>query len=82
MIHISEREISLRNHHAAQIQVSVSQFPYIKTLEEIDYHFQPLVNKTEIRDLGTLRFLEHTELIDECLEKYHITNDDFYKMGD
>ena len=63
LIHISEREISLRNHRAAQIQVSVSHFPYIKTLEEFDYHFQPSVNKTEIRDFGTLRFLEHKENI-------------------
>ncbi len=31
--------------------------------EEFDYHFQPSVNKTEIRDLGTLRFLEHKENI-------------------
>ena len=63
LLHISDREISLRNHRAAQIQVSVSHFPYIKTLDEFDYHFQPSVNKTEIKDLGTLRFLEHKENI-------------------
>ena len=57
LLHISEREISLRNYRAAQIQVSVSHFPYIKTLDEYDYHFQPSVNKAEIKDLGTLRFL-------------------------
>ena len=57
-VHISDREISLRNHRDAQIQVSVSHFPYIKTLDEFDYHFQPSVNKSEIKDLATLRFLE------------------------
>lgn len=62
-VHISDREISLRNHRAAQIQVSVSHFPYIKTLDEFDYHFQPSVNKSEIKDLATLRFLEKKENI-------------------
>ena len=37
---ISKREISLRNQRAAQIQVSVSHFPYIKTIDEFDFHFQ------------------------------------------
>ena len=63
LIHISDREISLRNHRAAQIQVSVSHFPYIKTLDEFDYHFQPSVNKAEIKDLATLRFLEQKQNI-------------------
>ena len=40
LLHISDREISLRNHRAAQIQVSVSHFPYIKTLDEFDYHVE------------------------------------------
>jgi DNA replication protein DnaC len=57
LIHISDREITLRNQRAAQIQVSVSHFPYIKTLDEFDYHFQPSVNKAEIKDLSTLRLL-------------------------
>lgn len=26
--------------------------------------------------------LVNTELIDECLEKYHIMDDDFYKVGE
>lgn len=63
LLHISDREKTLRNHRAAQIQVSVSHFPFIKTLEEYDYHFQPSVNKAEIKDLATLRFLENKENI-------------------
>ena len=63
LLEISDRELSLRNHRAAQIQVSVSHFPYIKTLDEYDYHFQPSVNKAEIKDLALLRFLEQKENI-------------------
>lgn len=56
---ITEREISLRNQRVAQIQVSVSHFPYVKTIDEFDFHFQTSVNKVEIKDLATLRFLEN-----------------------
>ena len=60
---ISKREISLRNQRAAQIQVSVSHFPYIKTIDEFDFHFQNTVSRTEIKDLATLRFIENKENI-------------------
>ena len=63
LLEISRREISLRNQRAAQIQVSVSHFPYVKTIEEFDFHFQNTVNKAEIKDLATLRFLENKENI-------------------
>ena len=62
-LEITNREMSLRNQRAAQIQVSVSHFPYIKTIDEFDFHFQNTVNKTEIKDLATLRFLESNENI-------------------
>lgn len=63
MLAITKREISLRNHRAAQIQVSVSHFPYIKSIDGFDFHFQNAVNKSEIKDLETLRFLERAENI-------------------
>lgn len=63
LVHISAREISLRNARAAQIQVAVSHFPFVKTLDEFDYHFQQSVNKSEIKDLATLRFLDNKENI-------------------
>ena len=34
LINITDREIKLRNKRAAQIQVSVSHFPYVKTLDD------------------------------------------------
>ena len=45
---ISKREISLRNQRAAQIQVSVSHFPYIKTIDEFDFHFQNTVSSLAV----------------------------------
>lgn len=63
LLDITNREISLRNQRAAQIQVSVSHFPYVKTIDEFDFHFQTSVSKSEIKDLATLRFLENKENI-------------------
>ena len=63
LLHLTDREKHLRNQRAAQIQVTVSHFPYIKTIDEYDYHFQPSLNKTEIKDLATLRFLDQKENI-------------------
>ena len=47
----------------AHFQISVSHFPYIKTIDEYDYHFQTTVNKAEIKDLASLHFLEQKENI-------------------
>lgn len=63
LIYLTDKEISLRNERAAQIQVNVSHFPYHKSADEFDYTFQPGVSRTEIQDLCTLRFMEHKENI-------------------
>ena len=63
LIHVTDREIKLRNERAAQIQITVSHFPYVRTIDGFDYHFQPSVNKSEIKDLATLRFLDQAENI-------------------
>ena len=63
LLEISNREIELRDKRAAQIQVSVSHFPFIKTFDEYDFHFQPNVSKTEVKDLFSLRFMEQKENI-------------------
>lgn len=63
LIHLTNREIEKRDERAAQVQVSVSHFPYVKTANDYDYNFQPGVNKDEIKDLCSLRFIEHKENI-------------------
>ena len=40
-----------------------THFPYIKTIDEFDFHFQNTVSRTEIKDLATLRFIENKENI-------------------
>ncbi len=63
LLNITNREIGLRNQRAAQIQISVSHFPAVKSIDTYDFNFQSSVNKAEIKDLATLRFLENHENI-------------------
>lgn len=63
LVHLTDREIKMRDERAAQVQVSVAHFPYVKSASEYDYNFQPDINKVEIDDLCSLRFLEQRENI-------------------
>lgn len=43
--------------------IKVANFPYLKTLDDYDFSFQPSLNKDRILDLKNLRFLENNENI-------------------
>ena len=43
--------------------IKVANFPYLKTLDDYDFSFQPSLNKDKILDLKNLRFLENNENI-------------------
>lgn len=38
-------------------------FPFEKTINDFDFSFQPSINKSEIEDYTTLRFMENNENI-------------------
>lgn len=63
LVHLTDKEIEYKNEMASKIQVSVAGFPFVKKAEEYDYDFQPSVNKVQIRDLCSLRFIENKENI-------------------
>lgn len=52
------REASLVN-----TRIKGARFPYLKTLEQFDFTFQPTLNRQKISDLATLRFIENHENI-------------------
>ena len=60
---LSELEIKLKEEKAIHACVRVANFPFIKTLDDFDFSFQPSINQDKMRDLTTLRFLEKTENI-------------------
>lgn len=63
LVHLTDKEIEYKTEMASKIQISVANFPYIKRYDEYNYDFQPSVNKTQIKDLCSLRFIENKENI-------------------
>lgn len=61
LLELTEKELDFRNERASKIQISVSAFPFEKTLKDFD--FQPSINKTQLLDLESLRFIENKENI-------------------
>ncbi len=63
LLELTEKELDFRNERAAKIQIAVSAFPFEKNLEDFDFDYQPSINKKQIYDLCTLRFMENKENI-------------------
>ncbi|MDX8337493.1 IS21-like element helper ATPase IstB [Candidatus Cetobacterium colombiensis] len=60
---LTEKEVEFKNQRASRIQVVVSAFPFEKEVRDFDFLYQPSVNKSQILDLESLRFLENKENI-------------------
>ncbi len=58
LLELTNKEIEFREKRAAEVNIKVSNFPYLKTIHDFDFIYQPSVKKQEIKDLCTLRFLE------------------------
>ena len=63
LLHLTDKEIEFRNERASKVQVAVSGFPFVKTLDDFDFDYQPSVNKRQIYDLQQLRFMDKAENI-------------------
>lgn len=60
---LTNLEIELMNEKAIYGCVRTAGFPFIKTMEEFDFTFQPTINKDQIMDFKNLRFIENKENI-------------------
>ena len=56
-------EIDLKKEKAMSACVRVANFPFLKTLDEFDFSFQPSINKEKMLDFRNLRFIENNENI-------------------
>ena len=63
LLNLTNAEIEFRDDRAKKVNVKVSNFPYIKTIRDFDFTYQPMIRKDEIIDLCTLRFVEAKENI-------------------
>jgi len=61
--YLLNEEIEERKRMSKEGVIRTAGFPFIKTLEDYDYDFQPTIDKNYIEDLATLRFLENNENI-------------------
>ncbi len=55
---LSKKEIEFKEQRASEFNIKVAGFPFKRTLNEFDFEFQSSINKKEIMDLETLRFVE------------------------
>ena len=55
---LTDEEIIFREERARQINLMISHFPFHKTIEDFDFSYQPSINKNQILDLLSLRFIE------------------------
>lgn len=58
LLQLTEKEVDFREKRAAEINISISNFPYRKTIKDFDFSYQPSISKSQILDLVSLRFLE------------------------
>lgn len=63
LLHLTDKEIEFRDERASRVQVSVSGFPFVKTLDEFDFDYQPSINRKQLYDLAELRFMNKAENI-------------------
>ncbi len=45
------------------MKTRLARFPFVKTLEQFDFSFQPALNEAQIRELAMARFVAHGENI-------------------
>lgn len=61
LLKLSNYEIDYKSMNASKAMVKAAAFPFVKTIEDYDFSFQPGLNKQEILELSTLQFMENGE---------------------
>jgi DNA replication protein DnaC len=56
-------EVSARVERDVTMKTRLARFPFVKTLEQFDFSFQPALNEAQMRELATARFVAHGENI-------------------
>ncbi len=63
LLRLCNYEIDYKTEVASKSMIKAAAFPFVKTIEDYDFDFQPSVNKQDILELTTLRFMENAENI-------------------
>ncbi len=63
LFYLTQKEIEFKEQRASEFNIRIAGFPFIRTLDEFDFDFQPSINKNEISDLATVKFIEEKKNI-------------------
>lgn len=63
LLKLCNYEIDYKTETASKSMIKAAAFPFVKTIDDYDFEFQPCVNKQDILELATLRFMENAENI-------------------
>jgi DNA replication protein DnaC len=58
-----EREVTARLDRDVTMKTRLARFPFVKTLDQFDFSFQPAINEAQMRELATARFVANGENI-------------------
>ncbi len=58
LIKLTDHEIDFKEANMIKSMVKVGAFPHQKEIKDFDFDFQPSINKDQILDFLTLRFLD------------------------
>jgi len=61
MAEMAESEVAARRSRIMRQRIRSSGFPYVKTLADFDWSFQPSVPRAQVEELATLRFVDRAE---------------------
>ena len=59
-LHFTEAQVEKKNINITNHSVKMAGFPRVKTLEEFDFEYQPSINRSQIEELNSLRFIDNS----------------------
>ena len=62
-LYFTQAQVEKKKQNLIQHSVKVAEFPSVKTLSEFDFDFQESINKQQIYDFNSLRFIDKKENI-------------------
>ena len=60
---ITKMEIENKAQRASEFNIRIAHFPYYRTFDDFDFSFQPSINKEQVLELASLRFIEEKKNI-------------------
>jgi DNA replication protein DnaC len=60
---LTDKELINKRNKAASMNIQMANFPFHKTINDFDFDFQENINKKQILDLVTLRFIDNKQNI-------------------